>query len=115
MTPAASTLVCFLYPSGGRGDLRSFPTRRSSDLAIDARLTIAPRFCAIIVGSTAWLADRESTRLNSSHRCISYAGFSLKKNKNKSDWGCSGQHVKLRLWAEDSEVSELDGAAARRV
>src|SRR5437762_11996192 len=24
--------------------------------------------------------DRKSTRLNSSHRCISYAGFCLKKN-----------------------------------
>src|SRR5437879_6536423 len=30
-------------------------------------------------------ADRKSTRLNSSHRCISYAVFCLKKkNKNKS-------------------------------
>src|ERR1017187_7081979 len=26
--------------------------------------------------------DRKSTRLNSSHRCISYAVFCLKKNKN---------------------------------
>src|SRR5436189_2621101 len=30
------------------------------------------------------VADRKSTRLNSSHRCISYAVFCLKKkNKNK--------------------------------
>src|SRR5436189_356033 len=28
------------------------------------------------------LADRKSTRLNSSHRCISYAVFCLKKKKN---------------------------------
>src|ERR1017187_10665387 len=28
------------------------------------------------------LPDRKSTRLNSSHRCISYAVFCLKKNKN---------------------------------
>src|SRR5437764_9682131 len=27
--------------------------------------------------------DRKSTRLNSSHRCISYAVFCLKKKKNK--------------------------------
>src|SRR5436189_4492872 len=27
-------------------------------------------------------ADRKSTRLNSSHRCISYAVFCLKKKKN---------------------------------
>src|SRR5437762_12492033 len=28
--------------------------------------------------------DRKSTRLNSSHRCISYAVFCLKKKKNKT-------------------------------
>src|SRR5437762_7622035 len=39
---------------------------------------------AILAGTTAlvaraWGADRKSTRLNSSHRCISYAVFCLKK------------------------------------
>src|SRR5437764_5881348 len=29
--------------------------------------------------------DRKSTRLNSSHRCISYAVFCLKKKKNKKE------------------------------
>src|SRR5437764_10813658 len=29
--------------------------------------------------------DRKSTRLNSSHRCISYAVFCLKKKKKKSN------------------------------
>src|SRR5437764_6046923 len=29
------------------------------------------------------ILDRKSTRLNSSHRCISYAVFCLKKKKNK--------------------------------
>src|ERR1017187_3591528 len=29
--------------------------------------------------------DRKSTRLNSSHRCISYADFCLKKNTNEPD------------------------------
>src|SRR5437879_13396224 len=29
------------------------------------------------------MEDRKSTRLNSSHRCISYAVFCLKKKKNK--------------------------------
>src|SRR5437762_11310542 len=29
--------------------------------------------------------DRKSTRLNSSHRCISYAVFCLKKKKKKHD------------------------------
>src|SRR5437762_9507691 len=29
--------------------------------------------------------DRKSTRLNSSHRCISYAVFCLKKKKNQNE------------------------------
>src|SRR5207245_7785210 len=33
---------------------------------------------------TYWLADRKSTRLNSSHGSISYAVFCLKKKKNKT-------------------------------
>src|SRR5437763_5486055 len=31
--------------------------------------------------------DRKSTRLNSSHRCISYAVFCLKKKKNETQIG----------------------------
>src|SRR5437763_4777440 len=31
----------------------------------------------------AWPSDRKSTRLNSSHRCISYAVFCLKKKKKE--------------------------------
>src|SRR5437879_11178867 len=31
------------------------------------------------------LPDRKSTRLNSSHRCISYAVFCLKKKKKKTN------------------------------
>src|SRR5437763_3575759 len=41
----------------------------------------------VSVGSTLKLfgnQDRKSTRLNSSHRCISYAVFCLKKKKNKT-------------------------------
>src|SRR5437764_4774250 len=36
-------------------------------------------------GPDAALQDRKSTRLNSSHRCISYAVFCLKKKINASD------------------------------
>src|SRR5437763_7164541 len=35
-------------------------------------------------GVAASAIDRKSTRLNSSHRCISYAVFCLKKKKNKN-------------------------------
>src|SRR5690625_4209856 len=86
------------------GDLRSFPTRRSSDLvgaAAGARLAAGAlrgnhRRCAdrrlfsgrVAVVAAARLArcgitvgaeDRKSTRLNSSHVAISYAVFCLKK------------------------------------
>src|SRR5437763_8814661 len=40
----------------------------------------------LVSGGTAFMnhrQDRKSTRLNSSHRCISYAVFCLKKKKQK--------------------------------
>src|SRR5437762_5388768 len=36
----------------------------------------------LTIPTLVW-GDRKSTRLNSSHRCISYAVFCLKKKKNK--------------------------------
>src|SRR5437763_12189352 len=47
-------------------------------------------------------ADRKSTRLNSSHRCISYAVFCLKKKKSRSehgDWKSKGDRP-VRAWAK---------------
>src|SRR5437764_8868820 len=41
--------------------------------------------------------DRKSTRLNSSHRCISYAVFCLKKKKKKH---------KLRLQRSETQSSQ---------
>ena len=38
-------------------------------------------FVCIFISAAA--SDRKSTRLNSSHRCISYAVFCLKKKKKK--------------------------------
>src|SRR2546430_4693150 len=40
----------------------------------------------------AWkgVADRKSTRLNSSHSQISYAVFCLKKKKRGAAWPCDG-------------------------
>src|SRR5207248_10676716 len=87
----------FLYASRHHGDLRSFPTRRSSDLGGDSRRldrqdaawaalardgrgarSHAHRQPARLAGQ---VEDRKSTRLNSSHRTISYAVFCLKKKK----------------------------------
>src|SRR5437879_9210928 len=72
-------------------DLHSFPTRRSSDLpglspvcarALDAMVNAGPQTVRQ-VKSTGRTRDRKSTRLNSSHRCISYAVFCLKKKKKQ--------------------------------
>src|SRR5437762_10945098 len=71
--------------------LHSFPTRRSSDLLLPHLFTLA-KHCVLfedvpqvslrdvtVLRSAG--GDRKSTRLNSSHRCISYAVFCLKKKK----------------------------------
>src|SRR5437879_13563596 len=47
--------------------------------AVAAGAAFLPSFVMMLDGRK----DRKSTRLNSSHRCISYAVFCLKKKKNK--------------------------------
>src|SRR5437764_14920870 len=65
----------------------SFPTRRSSDLDGVRRLYDLPErvlpASILALPELSAAEDRKSTRLNSSHRCISYAVFCLKKKKNK--------------------------------
>src|SRR5438132_7484527 len=85
----------FFYCYSDHRDLHSFPTRRSSDLiggmappydTLDLpRLRLRASAAAGLslhdpIGFGA-LADRKSTRLNSSHTVISYAVFCLKKKK----------------------------------
>src|SRR5437867_9025560 len=75
-------------------DLHSFPTRRSSDLLILAEILPSRSqivsvvfhwptgLMALVLASGSYFSvpgDRKSTRLNSSHRTISYAVFCLKK------------------------------------
>src|SRR5437764_10874810 len=100
---ATSLLYCvccfFLQADGAHRDLHSFPTRRSSDLAQLVNGRLRPTFRSIWLAgggvlSAECLRDRKSTRLNSSHRCISYAVFCLKKKNeaargNASDGGQS--------------------------
>src|SRR5437762_6534499 len=98
------TSVCVLFLFIGSPvllALHSLPTRPSSDLfysppagailpvgATNVDCPIRPgRRGDLCVGHRARLhrrQDRKSTRLNSSHRCISYAVFCLKKKKNMS-------------------------------
>src|SRR5438309_4248367 len=99
----------YVHVDSAPRDLHSFPTRRSSDLAppgvaIEAVQpqradALGDRLVAhgqqaslaggeILVGverEAGRIADRKSTRLNSSHSSISYAVFCLKK-KNRQMW-----------------------------
>src|SRR5437773_5848714 len=85
-----------------RGHYRSFPTRRSSDLVLDVDLgppeNEPPDLSRLVdedhavglrrddrrVGDrrVAGRRDRKSTRLNSSHITMSYAGICLNKKKD---------------------------------
>src|SRR5437762_10849105 len=86
------------YLSRAPPHLHSFPTRRSSDLPASTgcpRRAVTDRAHArlragrvrevrsLLLRAPSRL-DRKSTRLNSSHRCISYAVFCLKKKKTKN-------------------------------
>src|SRR5207245_5296109 len=106
--------LSFLSWSCPLRSLRSFPTRRSSDLTVrrlhgaGAKVVVADladdkgkaleqelgvRYVPTdatseesvnaAIAEAASLADRKSTRLNSSHGSISYAVFCLKKKKDK--------------------------------
>src|SRR5437763_2760878 len=103
--PRPISVVFFLHVRLAHPLPPPFPTRRSSDLDLlrgcglipmDRPATPqceAPRLGDDEVDSrpaqafrqtTSAALDRKSTRLNSSHRCISYAVFCLKKKKKYS-------------------------------
>src|SRR5690606_41806696 len=109
--PCALTDLSFFYRYRAPLLLRSFPTRRSSDLfGISAGIGLIILFGVNTINGIILIAvmkdnlkeyqlikaiklgvksrirsilDRKSTRLNSSHVKISYAVFCLKKKKNK--------------------------------
>src|SRR5438094_7576174 len=104
MLAVAIFLLFFFFSRyGDHRDLHSFPTRRSSDLSevsfeclrsfrvlgicqsVAVRMIVNPA-CSSADRHTRCVmnADRKSTRLNSSHRTISYAVFCLKKKKKKN-------------------------------
>src|SRR5437762_11490910 len=76
----------FFYTPANHPYLHSFPTRRSSDLAPGPAGGPSDAFADLSQPGPNrgginhyFFRDRKSTRLNSSHRCISYAVFCLKK------------------------------------
>src|SRR5437762_10399941 len=82
------SLLFFCYGYRDPRGLHSFPTRRSSDLTRGCsprgtrqRTSGLSGRCTARRRCTKDRSDRKSTRLNSSHRCISYAVFCLKKKK----------------------------------
>src|SRR5207248_11131441 len=95
LTPAFFSFTC----SRANRGLHSFPTRRSSDLRRmgfgrffdenDIRRRRPYDVLSLVqqehvVRSPPSDVDRKSTRLNSSHRTISYAVFCLKKKKTQN-------------------------------
>src|SRR3712207_6989572 len=64
---------------------RSTPeqTLRRMDAIGEARTRLAGNVAPLLAVEAMAIADRKSTRLNSSHANISYAGFFLKKKKMK--------------------------------
>src|SRR5690606_41668956 len=99
------SLASFSWHAAPRA-LPSFPTRRSSDLRLDAQPRRAsagdhPVLCGQCRSATTGLAgapepsgDRKSTRLNSSHVKISYAVFCLKKKTHTPGVGIGTTQTK---------------------
>src|SRR5437879_10624111 len=92
-TPPRSTLFPYttLFRSGvevaaGGKDVRHAPRRRAAGArGHEAAAEPADQVVHLLRGArqpgSQRAGDRKSTRLNSSHRCISYAVFCLKKKK----------------------------------
>src|SRR5438309_7019178 len=89
----------FFYGSGDHPDLHSFPTRRSSDLAVVADGGAVDRARdAHTDGRRHGKGHRsEETRLNSSHSSISYAVFCLKKKKDSEGFAARAGTGEYRL------------------
>src|SRR5437762_8006339 len=85
MPPSSRTVFFFIDPATTEIYTLSLHDALPISLARVAAGEVDP------VGLRSWpaepqdLRDRKSTRLNSSHRCISYAVFCLKKKKKKND------------------------------
>src|SRR5437763_13377343 len=108
-------VLFFFQSSGAHRDLHSFPTRRSSDL-VDAPLDLAVNIAIeqIRPHDERQRKDRKSTRLNSSHRCISYAVFCLKKKSKERE---SIEEAKCWTFEHQAEVphrQQNKGPTARR-
>src|SRR5256885_9650052 len=73
-------------PPGARAALGVLRREPASAVDLLARLPISEGRLAESVAALAELADRKSTRLNSSHLVISYAVFCLKKTMEPANY-----------------------------
>src|SRR5437762_3815987 len=76
VTSSTWSLVPVPYPPNTR--------RHASDDTPQSRMTTRVSELGSAPSESSSPLDRKSTRLNSSHRCISYAVFCLKKNKTET-------------------------------
>src|SRR5437764_8612086 len=81
--PPRSTL--FPYTTLFRSRRRARERRHGNGAALRAALDASRTQPCRSESGAAPDSDRKSTRLNSSHRCISYAVFCLKKKKKKKE------------------------------
>src|SRR5437867_7778875 len=92
--PPRSTL--FPYTTLFRSSAHRLPPRASAAVRPGAKRiaeTVVP--AARLNRSPYFSTDRKSTRLNSSHRTISYAVFCLKKKKKKKKKIFQLQHIEI--------------------
>src|SRR5437879_8770116 len=61
---------------------------------------------SVAVKALTGQTDRKSTRLNSSHRCISYAVFCLKKKKKKHHHKNSKKRIKTKIRHQTPTTSD---------
>src|SRR5437762_8780125 len=73
---------CEAAAKGGEGDAAG-ETVAGDVAADDGKATVNDEIVVVVPADFGRRQDRKSTRLNSSHRCISYAVFCLKKKKKK--------------------------------
>src|SRR5437763_3609902 len=95
--PPSSTLFPYttLFRSH-RGDVRR---RHGGD--------VVPDHAVVVAGGNAHRLheDRKSTRLNSSHRCISYAVFCLKKKKKQTNININTQVKAIKKEHNDDKTT----------
>src|SRR5437879_8307681 len=81
--PTASCLFFFFSTDPATTEIYTLSLHDALPISLGGYLRVRGGEHRRGAGKAAGSGDRKSTRLNSSHRCISYAVFCLKKKKKK--------------------------------